>query len=244
MGPDKVIRSQRAFRLAKEKNRCEDFVAGWRRGARYSLSDGATESFDSKNWAKTLCLHFMRDTNFGPDWLAGARYRYSRRYGADPNDWSAQLAFDRGSYATFLGILLSPKQLIAYGVGDTTLFVCGASNDFLVFPPIPPKGFGTNPDLLCTERKKGFLAEDDEFFSRATFLVNAPSHGWYGTTLVLVTDSIAAWIIGAGSSEEQWSRLNELCAIKRAAEFYEFCNEAMKSRALRRDDFTLLALEL
>ncbi|WP_442869298.1 protein phosphatase 2C domain-containing protein [Bradyrhizobium sp. CCBAU 11357] len=239
-----MIRSQRAFRLAKEYGRpCEDFVAGWRKEGRYAVSDGASESFDSAGWAKILCRHYLRDINFGSDWIVGARHRYNAGRKVDLDDWSAQHASERGSSATLLGLTISPTNIVAHGVGDTTMFICNGSQNFTTFPAEPSGGYGNSPELLCSDSAQSRISETDDFFLRHTLVHPAPAIGWYGTTLIVVTDSLAAWIV-EGPVEDRWLRLNELCAVRDRDAFQALCVGAMERRSLRKDDFALLVIEL
>ena len=93
-----IIQERRAFTRAKEEGRpCEDVVLGRPQLGRFAMSDGASISYDSRGWARTLCWQFMRDINIDPDWLGRARARFAARATPAEDDWAAILASDRGS---------------------------------------------------------------------------------------------------------------------------------------------------
>ena len=68
----------RIYRAGKEAGRrSEDAFACNRTVGRFALSDGASTSYAGRAWARALCWQFMRDPDFGADWLLAARTRFS-----------------------------------------------------------------------------------------------------------------------------------------------------------------------
>ena len=81
----------------------EDAFAIDRRRGLIALSDGASESYDSATWAKALVEQFVSNPHFDATWLHAACARYGAAYDRETLRWSAQAAYDKGSYATLIG---------------------------------------------------------------------------------------------------------------------------------------------
>jgi len=52
----------------------EDFFSVDIGKRRFALSDGASESFDSKTWAQLLTNRFIENPELSPDWLSTTTY--------------------------------------------------------------------------------------------------------------------------------------------------------------------------
>ena len=63
-------------------------------GQRLALSDGASESYDSRLWANLLATKFAEDPRFGPEWLDAAVSAYHGEHDFAAMSWSQQLAFE------------------------------------------------------------------------------------------------------------------------------------------------------
>jgi hypothetical protein len=240
-----VIQTQKAFTRGKEFGRpCEDYVLGWQTQARYALCDGASISYDSRGWARALCWRFMRDPYFGPDWLEVVRMRFSATSAPPSDDWSAAHAFDRGSFASFLGFTITPQLIKIHAVGDTVLFVIRPNERIVMIPDIKSEDFGRDPILLCSRPNRSAFPDDDEAFEMATYLVDAPALGWAGTRLVAVSDALAEWIARSQDDVGKIAKLSELSGISDRKEFLDWVLKAVADRRVRNDDCTVLKLNL
>ena len=85
----------------------------------FAVSDGASESFDSGRWARILVARYVRRPVIDEAWLARAIRTYSAAFERAAMSWSAQASFDRGSFATLLGLRLSRSSASILGIGDT-----------------------------------------------------------------------------------------------------------------------------
>src|SRR5690349_5775286 len=86
----------------------EDVLRGNTRLNRLALSDGASESFDSKTWAGILAARQVNDAVLTPTWVDAAVGLYWEHYPPETLSWSKLAAFERGSFATLLGICFNP----------------------------------------------------------------------------------------------------------------------------------------
>jgi hypothetical protein len=238
------MRRGRAFRRAKEPGRpCEDMVLCWSREGRLAVSDGASVSYDSRKWAWSLCRTFIRNTNFGIDWLSSARAQFADRFGPPADDWAASHAWDRGSFATFLGITLTQERLVAHGVGDTILFVVAGSK-IQIWPEVEADDFSASPALLCSHPGRSAFNDTESAFDKATQIVDAPTGGWGGTRLIVATDALAEWVIRAVTPDERLSRLDSISSHVDHAEFAGWVSDAISAGDVRRDDCAVVVVEL
>lgn len=208
-----------------------------------AVSDGASVSYDSRKWAWSLCRTFFGNTNFGPDWLNSARSRFADRFGPPAEDWAASHAWERGSFATFLGITLTQERLVACGVGDTILFVV-AGNKLQIWPEMEAKDFASSPALLCSHPGRSAFNDTEGAFEEATQIVDAPVDGWGGTRLIVATDALAEWIIRAEAVNERLSRLDSISNHANHTEFAGWVSEAISTGDVRRDDCAVVVVEL
>jgi hypothetical protein len=86
----------------------------------YAVSDGASESFDSRVWSKLLVQLFLRNPHVNERWLRRAVTVYAGLFDREAMSWSAQAAFDRGSFATLTGIVIPPTRSPLQGLGSAT----------------------------------------------------------------------------------------------------------------------------
>jgi hypothetical protein len=235
----------RLYRVSKGAGRrSEDAFACNREIGRFALSDGASTSYASRAWARALCWQFMRDPDFGPDWLQAARVRFSDSVTITDDDWSATMAFDRGSFATFLGFTILPDCIQGYAIGDSILFIIDQHGSPHWFPALGPEDFARDPVLLSTRVGLGsFVETEDEFINhRIEFTLEA------GTTFrakaIATTDALAAWAIGNGDKANLIANLTTLTEIASNSGFHDFVQCERAAGSLRIDDCTLMIIEL
>ena len=240
-----AVRAQRAFTRAKESGRtCEDVILGCRARGRYAVSDGASVSYDSRGWARALCRQFLADELPGAGWLQAARDHFRARSAPPAEDWAAAHAAERGSFATLLGIAISPPHIVVHAIGDTVLFVLAADGAVAMVPEMTAEAFRRDPVLLCSRAGRGAFADTDAAFAAAGSVLCAPAGGWDGTRLLAMTDALAEWVAGAADVGERRSRLEALASPQDGEAFRRWAGEAIAAGRVRNDDCALLTLRL
>src|SRR4051812_26586214 len=102
---------------------------------RLALSDGASESFDSKSWASILASRFVVDPRITDAWIEEAVVEYELRFARETLSWSKMAAYERGSFATLLGIEFSgADELSIFGMGDSIAVVVDGTELGDAFP--------------------------------------------------------------------------------------------------------------
>jgi hypothetical protein len=186
----------------------------------------------------------MKDAELSPNWLDRIRARFAEKSKPSADDWSAALASERGSFATFLGMTLTDARLLGYAIGDTVLFVIWPSGKITMHPEMAAHRFNEQPALLCS--RPGLSAFDDTrlAFENARFILRAPPGGWRSTRLVAVTDALGEWITRAEEPPARRLRLEFLAGLRTHASFEAWTKRCIAAGHVRRDDCALLVIDL
>lgn len=195
----------------------------------YAISDGASESFASRRWARILVARYVRRPLIDEAWLANAISDYHAGFDRAAMTWSAQASFDRGSFATLLGLRLGADGVSVLGIGDS-LAVLDDGNDIrATFPYSEPDQFRANPLLLSTihDRNRAILGADFTTYWRLDGR----------SKLFCMTDAIGAWLLA-----DRPERMARLRALQTRKEFVALVEDARAEGTMRRDDTTLLVI--
>src|SRR5262245_59579615 len=184
-----------AFSVPKvfEDPRNEDSFHRSRKGV-YALSDGASVSFDSASWARILVRRYARDPEFTGVWLAAAIAEFRKLYDRDSLPWMQQASFDRGSFASLLGVrIIDEGRLIqVFSIGDSLAVLCDGDCIKATFPLATASEFTRSPQLLCTNPAQNAfhnnLDIDYDLVTDWTF------HGLRQPALLCMTDALGHWL--------------------------------------------------
>lgn len=226
--PDSV---EDVFSISKKRN-----------SLRIALSDGASESFDSKEWAKILVSCVLEVPQFNGQSLDKALEKYKQIYDLSDMSWSKRNAFDRGSFATLLGVNISKKkkELTLFAVGDSVAVLLQPNGRVETYPYTQSSEFRRRPELFST------VVQHNAFF----YSDNAPSRfrKTYknlikkGTVLMCMTDAIAEWAFNSADlGIPVWSNL---ASIRQRDKLEDLVSKKRNSGEMRRDDSTLLIVSL
>ncbi|GBR29562.1 PP2C family serine/threonine-protein phosphatase [Kozakia baliensis] len=195
----------------------------------YAVSDGASESFASRRWARILVTRYVQQPAIDETWLAHAIDIYHSAFTRATMSWSAQAAFDRGSFATLLGLKLDPQGVSILGIGDSLAVLDDGSEIQATFPYSEPDQFRANPLLLST------IYNSNSAIINADFTTHWSLEGT--PKLFCMTDAIGAWLLG--NRPERMARLR---ALQTRTEFVALVEDARANGVMRRDDTTLLVI--
>ena len=209
---------------------------------RIAVSDGASESFDSGTWARILVASYVADSGVDPQWLRRAVSAYAERFDFGGLSWSQQSSFERGSFATLLGIEVAPggDALEVLAVGDSVAALLSPEGQVTTFPYTVSAEFQGRPELFCTNDTHNAFLSDPMFFTRrsVTWYVNQSSDA----LILCMTDALAEWALKqAERGDAQWARL---ASIRTVEELEELVFDERTKRHMRVDDVTLVTLAL
>ncbi len=204
-------------------------------GLSCAVSDGASVSFDPAPWAEILVRDFVTDVELNEEWLRSAVRRYQAQYDPESMDWMRAGAFERGSFASLLGLRLQAASTIieVSGVGDSLLAATRAGEVIRSWPYDLAEEFDASPQLLATVE-----FENRIYFEEATRLpsIQLDLADLGADTLLLVTDALGHWLL---SHPEDAGQLIELPDDQA---FAAWVDTQRATGGLRRDDTTMIVV--
>jgi hypothetical protein len=203
-----------------------------------AVSDGASESFDSRSWAAVLCTLACSDAGVSPHTISQAVRTYDALYDPAELSWSKAAAFERGSFATLLSVrhnrLRSEVEVL--GIGDTVLLLTDGNDVIRRFPLTAPEHFEQRPQLLSTRGELNKFLEDPLFNTTHTVVDTVTPM----TVGLVLTDAIGQWCYKA--LEEGRDDWRFLLTVTSADELRDFVWSARADRRMKVDDTTLVRL--
>jgi len=214
----------------------EDQTATDESRQRFAVSDGASESYDSARWARLLANAWVAGgMAVSRQGLEQVISEYERACDPSSLSWSKRGAFDRGSFATLLGVTVRGAAARIVAMGDSMVLGLPIDGATLSFPYSLSDEFDRRPLLLSTSRDA-----NNALFDRSVArgcITRWPLHP--GAVLLLMTDALGQWLLRRGASA---SSCAVLLAIRTPEDLHAFVRSEQASGAMRRDDTTLLHL--
>lgn len=204
---------------------------------RYALSDGATESFAPRRWAQEVVKAFLDRQAVDRDWIRHAATCYAQAFNRETMTWSAQAAFDRGSFATLVGLTLDKCRQTArvLAIGDSLAVLADGDRLHATFPYQDAEQFRQRPLLLATHLADNARLLAPGALDRAT--VRWSLRGVRDPALLLMTDALGAWLLA-----DPQARLSVLLCLKTRVQFDSLVQSERACSRMRRDDTTLLRI--
>lgn len=203
-----------------------------------ALCDGASESFNSSVWAQILADKFVLDPAVTTDWILDAIADYEARHDFASMSWSRQASYERGSFATLLGIQHDENHGTAeiLAVGDSIAVLADGNKVIAAWPFADPARFRERPTLLAT------LPQHNAFVSEGTFWTSRGTHFDLGSLqsprIVCVTDAVGDWLLRQDQSGQDG--LEKLLALATEDELVALVVEERGAGRMRIDDSTLI----
>jgi len=219
----------------------EDAMAFATEADRVAISDGASESYDSRSWAQLLVRRFVADTRVDLAWLDEAIAAYRKQSDFTDLSWSHQDAFDRGSFASLLGIEYLPReqQVRVCCVGDSlAVLIDSQGRRRRTFQYLCAEQFDRRPQLFSTHPARNTKLAGPDFFGSHTD--SWPVYGAEPWAVLCMTDAMGEWALRHDEcGRPVWS---ELLALHDQAGLDALVAEARESRDINVDDVTLVRL--
>lgn len=206
---------------------------------RWALSDGASESYDSKAWAHLLVSRYVESPAVNAVWVADSVRDYASTVDASSLSWSQLGAYERGSFATLLGIEMATNgtDVEVLAIGDSVaLHVRGGALE-AAYPFRTVEEFPDRPQLLST------LAAMNGFISDPTFMTNNSSRTWGvqpNDIILLMTDAVAYWALKEARDER--SSVQEMLSLSSQEDFEALVLRLRSEARMKLDDSTLVRL--
>ncbi len=179
--------------------------------SRFALCDGASESYNSRLWAKMLAEKFAANPAFGPKWLAEALRDYIAGHDFEAMTWSQHAGFDRGSFSTLLGVEFDSERrtVDVLAIGDCVAVLVDGERFVEAWPFSDAERFKDPPTLLATKSEHNAFVSELGFWTQSfkTFHLGALA----APRLVCMTDALAEWTLrGVRDGESTLGRLLSL----------------------------------
>jgi hypothetical protein len=206
----------------------------------YALSDGASVSFDSASWARILVRRYTRNPEFTREWLSAAIAEFRKLYDRDSLPWMQQASFDKGSFASLLGVRIAEggRTIKVLSVGDSLAVLCDGDRIKATFPLSTAAEFTGSPRLICTNPTHNtFLNKMD---SGCGLIADWTFHGLEQPALLCMTDALGHWLLS--QRDRGSSPIRILRKVRTPSAFARFVKEERAAGRMKRDDTTLIAL--
>jgi hypothetical protein len=166
---------------------------------------------------------------------------YTRRHDPQSMSWSRQAAFDRGSFATLLGVAVSPEldQARVLAIGDTLALLLDGTRLVASFPYSDPEDFRRQPTLLSTRRKHNAFLKRPGHADASTAVWSLDRLAQ--PRIVCMTDAIAEWFLRRAQAEPCAGEI--LLGISDVADLETLVARERAAGRMRVDDSTVLILE-
>lgn len=208
---------------------------------RLVLSDGASESYDSRLWARLLASKFADDPRFNQEWIESAVAAYQGEHDFATMSWSQQLAVERGCFATLLAVEHDTvnHRLALFGVGDSVAVLLVGQEVVRAWPLDHPDKFKERPTLLSTLRAHNEFTQAPDFGSLARAELDLAA--FPEPTLLCMTDALGEWTLRMACDEP--ALLADLLGIRSKEQLNALVIAERKAKRMRVDDSTLVILK-
>jgi len=209
-------------------------------GKRLALCDGASESYDSKLWADLLARRFISDPKVSPEWVAAALAEYSAAHDFQSMSWSKQAAFERGSFATLIGVEYFGEHhaVEVLAIGDSIALLTNSGKLIRGWPFEDPEKFKERPTLLAT------VSGHNDFIGVGGFWTSHGRtfhlEGLEAPRLLCMTDALGEWALKEALSGG--AGFTELLSMQSEEQLFELVLRERSEKRMRVDDSTLLVL--
>ncbi len=205
------------------------------------MSDGATESFDSRSWARILVRLFVLKPALSVARLDLAIAAFTRRHAPQSMSWSRQEAFNRGSFATLLGVVFGQKSNEArvVAIGDTAALLLDGTRLVASLPYTDPEDFQRRPTLLSTRSEHNAFLDRPDHAGASIAAWNLDEVAQ--PRIVCMTDAIAEWFLRRAQEDPCAGEL--ILGISDIAEFEALVVQERDAGRMKVDDSTMLILE-
>ena len=213
---------------------------------RCAVSDGASESAFSREWARLLVRRFHSQRI-----SLGLLQRYwMQKVTRRPVPWYLEEKIRRGAHATLVGLSIQePKSADTCGswkataVGDSCLFHVRKDKLLAVAPLSKSAEFNNHPHLVSTDAANAF--------GLIASHVKVTSGEWLpNDVFYLLTDAIAEWALAQQEAgKPPWAQFRKLgqgrnAGAKGQKTFEKLVTKLRKTGGLHNDDTTLLRIEV
>jgi len=229
-------------KLDHDASECEDAIAFDIHTARFAVSDGATEAFHARQWARNLAERWVRNEatltrEEFRTWVAAEGRELHDSWNGLTLSWYSEEKARTGSFAAFAGVELDLKSGTpswkAIALGDTCLLHCRGGALLKSLPLSRSESFNSAPVLVAS---KCALHET----AMQSVVVDSGSCE-NGDVLLLASDAAAAWCL---QRFENGDFDPDFLNGKEDEELRRFFDAGRQAGRIRNDDLAIVRIEI
>lgn len=230
-----------------KSSECEDGLSINLHSGRFCVTDGASEAFDSRHWARLLASTWKlggegalldADSFYGE--IISLSKRWKGKWSRSDLPWYVEQKSSQGSYTAFLGIqfkeAIVPDDVFSWeaiSLGDCCVFIVDSEGVILeTFPMVSQSEFGNFPALISTNFEDESYLKDN--LRKTQGVLNIPE------TMLLMSDAISSWYFGAADDPIKKQVFLSLLNSKDKKGLNEFIDNEMQNNLLRNDDIAII----
>jgi len=207
---------------------------------RIAISDGASESFDSRTWAQLIVQNYITDPSINSSWLSAAAGKFAENFDVDALSWSKAAAFERGSFATLLGLeyFQAHCDLEVISVGDCMAVLLDGVDLVQTFPYQSSEQFQQRPVLFCSNITNNNFIQDSNFYTNHQITWNLKN--LRSPKILCMTDALGEWALrNAAEGTPKWELLLEISTNETLC---DLVISERNNRGMKVDDVTLVSI--
>lgn len=219
-------------------------------GRAAAMSDGASESFDSKTWARLICESYIRWAASAPNQpgtdadvgqiLSGARALFRADIAQRQLSWSQMAAMARGNFASLVGVRDLGDEIECLAIGDSVVIWARPDGQLRTHVLTKAEEFARNPVLLSSDPRGDVVVFERER-SRWSWLRMKKSE-LVGGYLVLATDAIGLYLLRE-NQPGRWASIQALFQ-KSDEELRFWLSKERFARTIRKDDTSFAMIKV
>ena len=230
-------------KLDHKASECEDAIAVDTQTFRFAVADGATESFDARNWAERLAQHWVQRKSTLTveefrDWVATEGRELHDSWTGLTLSWYSEEKARYGSFATLVGVELdlnteSPSwQAIA--LGDACLLHFRNKTLLKSLPLSGSEGFNSGPVLVASDSSLHESSMQSVVTDSGTFQD--------GDVLLLMSDAASLWCLQRFENGDL--NIDQFLSAKSDEELRKFFDTERMAGRIRNDDLAIVRIEI
>ena len=240
---DLQLRQLLLSKLGHKASECEDAIAVDTQTFRFAVADGATESFDARNWAERLAQHWVQRKSTLTveefrEWVATEGRELHDSWNSLTLSWYSEEKARYGSFATLVGVELDlntePLSWQAIALGDACLLQCRNKTLLKSLPLSGSEGFNSGPVLVASDSSLHESSMQSVVTDSGTFQD--------GDVLLLMSDAASLWCLQRFENGDL--DVSEFLSAKSDEELREFFDAERLAGRIRNDDLAIVRIEI
>lgn len=205
------------------------------------VSDGASESYDSKTLSKLICRNFIEKQIINHNWFNKLLSDFTEGIDVSSLSWSREAAFKRGSFASLLAIKHGHnKEIISLiAIGDSIAFLIDEERIINSFPYKTSSQFSLRPELIST------VVNHNNFVNKSG-LKKKYENRWdleklKDPIILCMTDSLGEWMLR--NYEKKDPKWLGILNLNNSTDLSIFVKRQWELKDMRKDDITLIKIK-